>query len=135
MLAGIAKPLGGTLVWRAPELLQSSVVSFHVSAGILKFLHKAIDSQVSELCMFRRLRHPNIVLFYGAARLPGTYELMLSMKHVEGVSLFRLALPPLPSWPHVEPGCWRAAGFSLRPPLPGPLGGHTSVPRRSFGND
>ncbi len=42
-------------------------------------LHKAIDSQLNELHMFRRLRHPNILLFYGAALSPGTFDLALIM--------------------------------------------------------
>jgi hypothetical protein len=37
---------GGTLVWRASALLQSSLVSPHVSADLLKFLDKACGSHV-----------------------------------------------------------------------------------------
>ena len=37
VLTGRAKPFGGTLVWRSPELLQSAVVSPHTSADICSF--------------------------------------------------------------------------------------------------
>ncbi len=37
VLTRMAKPLGGTLVWEAPELLQSTVVGPHSSADIFSF--------------------------------------------------------------------------------------------------
>ena len=47
------------------------------------------------LRMFRRPRHPNVVLFHGAAPLPETFEFALVMERVQGVTLDVLAaLPP-----------------------------------------
>lgn len=44
--------------------------------------------------MLRRLRHPNIVLFYGAVVLPQTCDLVIVMELVQGTRLDKLVVEP-----------------------------------------
>eukprot|EP00429_Kryptoperidinium_foliaceum_P019710 CAMPEP_0176033196 /NCGR_PEP_ID=MMETSP0120_2-20121206/16393_1 /TAXON_ID=160619 /ORGANISM="Kryptoperidinium foliaceum, Strain CCMP 1326" /LENGTH=562 /DNA_ID=CAMNT_0017366519 /DNA_START=168 /DNA_END=1856 /DNA_ORIENTATION=- len=54
-----------------------------------------IEALAQELRAFRHLRHPNLVLFYGACIDPVTCELMLVMEYVQGLSLTGMAQKPM----------------------------------------
>jgi len=55
---------------------------------------KKLVAMANELRMLRRLRHPNIILFYGACMFPDIQDLALVMECVRGIRLDRVALPP-----------------------------------------
>jgi len=63
-----------------------------------------ISSIANELRMLRRLRHPNIVLFYGACVVPETAELTLVMECVRGTSLDAFVVAP-PNGPSTADRC------------------------------
>ncbi|CAE7254009.1 unnamed protein product [Symbiodinium sp. CCMP2592] len=55
---------------------------------------RGINSLVNELRIFRRLRHPNIVMFHGARIDIAAGELMIVEEAVPGVTLAELITPP-----------------------------------------
>lgn len=59
---------------------------------------KGLASVANEIRMLRRLRHPNIVPFYGASILPSTHELVLVLECVRGMQLAAFVKVP-PSAP------------------------------------
>lgn len=62
------------------------VVKTHRATG-----HGVVDNFVQELRLLRRIRHPNLVTFYGACVEPGAGELILVLEHIHGCELPSLA--------------------------------------------
>merc|ERR1719330_1297863 len=65
---------------------------------------KCLKSIAHELRLFRRLRHPNIVLFYGACIDPANLELILVLEHVHGPTLGKFVEMP-PGAPETDQRC------------------------------
>eukprot|EP00443_Scrippsiella_acuminata_P037050 CAMPEP_0115182346 /NCGR_PEP_ID=MMETSP0270-20121206/7898_1 /TAXON_ID=71861 /ORGANISM="Scrippsiella trochoidea, Strain CCMP3099" /LENGTH=684 /DNA_ID=CAMNT_0002595395 /DNA_START=61 /DNA_END=2115 /DNA_ORIENTATION=+ len=75
---------------------------YHGAPVVLKFskrpcsvlLNSGSASMAQELRIFRRLRHPNLVLFLGACIAPGRAELILVLECVHGKPLDTFVAPP-----------------------------------------
>jgi len=70
---------GATVVLKAPH------AAFDAALG--KLLGSGLTAAAHELRMLRHIRHPNIVLFFGACIVPETQELVLVLEHVRGMQL------------------------------------------------
>jgi len=57
--------------------------------------HRNLESALTELRIYRRLRHPNIVTFYGACIDPNTMDIALVLEYVHGQPL-RQVIPRRP---------------------------------------
>lgn len=66
----------------ADVVLKAPLVPYGDSKGL-----QSMTALMHELRMLRRLRHPNIVLFYGACVVPETEDLLLVLEHVRGTTL------------------------------------------------
>jgi len=65
-----------------------AVIAVKATVAIEGTLHlKALKTLANELRLLRRLRHPGIVLFYGACISPQTGELWLALEYVRGRAL------------------------------------------------
>eukprot|EP00446_Apocalathium_sp_SHHI-4_P056974 CAMPEP_0177292458 /NCGR_PEP_ID=MMETSP0368-20130122/187_1 /TAXON_ID=447022 ORGANISM="Scrippsiella hangoei-like, Strain SHHI-4" /NCGR_SAMPLE_ID=MMETSP0368 /ASSEMBLY_ACC=CAM_ASM_000363 /LENGTH=710 /DNA_ID=CAMNT_0018750093 /DNA_START=1 /DNA_END=2133 /DNA_ORIENTATION=- len=73
----------------ADVVLKAPLVPYGDSNGL-----QSMTALMHELRMLRRLRHPNIVLFYGACVVPETEDLLLVLEHVRGTTLSAFVRPP-----------------------------------------